>query len=433
MAGLLLAALVQAPAPGGSAAAGPAAGPRVRFATKSIDLGTIIAGEVVRRRFAFTNAGDAPLEIRAVKPSCGCTAALVSAERLAPGESGQIEVRYDSADRRGFQRVRILVITNDPHEQDAGAYTSVLELRVEVRSLLEVLPLTAYFPSVVRGSQSTGEITVLPSEDRPVRALEVRSTSPFVLVRSEPLARGGKQGFKLLVSLAPDIPLGRLEERIEVRTDHERQPRLRIPVLGLVHGPIIAFPDRLQLPPHEPEAEATVALERVAGEGPIPLERIEPPPGFEVQSREVLPGKRTEIVLRRTAGLPPGPYAGVLRIFLREPAAPLFEIAVLGEKWPQVRLDPPALWLAEPAAGAILRAALPAGHRLLRAEIAAGPFTVERLAPDRGLERLRVRLDPEQVPPASGVARGLLLLRTDVPGEQAIQVVLGAVPDTPSR
>ena len=46
--------------------------------------------------FVFTNNGNKPLKITNAKGSCGCTVPQWPREEIAPGESGEIKVRYDT-------------------------------------------------------------------------------------------------------------------------------------------------------------------------------------------------------------------------------------------------------------------------------------------------------------------------------------------------
>ncbi|NIQ93339.1 MAG: DUF1573 domain-containing protein, partial [Desulfuromonadales bacterium] len=67
-----------------------AAAPRVDTTQREFDFGRIFQGDKVRHAFEFTNAGDATLNVEKVRTSCGCTAALVSSEAIAPGDRGKI-------------------------------------------------------------------------------------------------------------------------------------------------------------------------------------------------------------------------------------------------------------------------------------------------------------------------------------------------------
>src|SRR2546425_5861545 len=49
--------------------------PKIQFASTEFDFGKVEAGFAVKHDFLFTNIGRATLEIRDVRPGCGCTAA----------------------------------------------------------------------------------------------------------------------------------------------------------------------------------------------------------------------------------------------------------------------------------------------------------------------------------------------------------------------
>lgn len=69
---------------------------KIEFKTETIDYGTIEKGADGLRVFEFTNTGNAPLIISKVKSSCGCTVPKWSDQPIMPGESGEIQVKYDT-------------------------------------------------------------------------------------------------------------------------------------------------------------------------------------------------------------------------------------------------------------------------------------------------------------------------------------------------
>ncbi len=69
---------------------------KIEFKTDVIDYGTIEKGADGVRIFEFTNTGDAPLVISNVKSTCGCTVPKKPKEPIMPGETGEIEVKYDT-------------------------------------------------------------------------------------------------------------------------------------------------------------------------------------------------------------------------------------------------------------------------------------------------------------------------------------------------
>src|SRR4030066_124167 len=71
--------------------------PRINFIQDSYDFGRVLQGKTAEYTFTFENRGTDDLLIKEVTTSCGCTAALVSANVIKPGETGQIKVKVYSA------------------------------------------------------------------------------------------------------------------------------------------------------------------------------------------------------------------------------------------------------------------------------------------------------------------------------------------------
>ena len=70
---------------------------KMEFKSEVIDYGEIQKGSDGLRTFEFTNTGDAPLEITRVSSSCGCTVPKKPEQPVQPGETGQIQVKYDTS------------------------------------------------------------------------------------------------------------------------------------------------------------------------------------------------------------------------------------------------------------------------------------------------------------------------------------------------
>lgn len=87
-------------------------GPNMKFEVTEVDYGTIEQGSDPLRTFNFTNVGDEPLIISKAKGSCGCTVPKYPQEPILPGESAQIEVRYDTNRIGPFQKT-VTLTTNE--------------------------------------------------------------------------------------------------------------------------------------------------------------------------------------------------------------------------------------------------------------------------------------------------------------------------------
>lgn len=86
--------------------------PMMTFKETSFDFGTIKQGEVVQHTFNFTNTGDIPLVITDTKTSCGCTVPVWPREAIAPGETGELVVKFDSRGKKNMQNKSVRIIAN---------------------------------------------------------------------------------------------------------------------------------------------------------------------------------------------------------------------------------------------------------------------------------------------------------------------------------
>tara|TARA_B100000780_G_scaffold81055_1_gene55286 strand:- start:15114 stop:15497 length:384 start_codon:yes stop_codon:yes gene_type:complete len=101
----------------------------ISFKETIIDYGIIENGDDGKRTFEFKNTGNSPLVFTRIFSSCGCTIPKKPEKPVQPGESGTIEVKYDTK-RTGLFQKAITVNSN--------AKTSNIILRIKG----EVLPET---------------------------------------------------------------------------------------------------------------------------------------------------------------------------------------------------------------------------------------------------------------------------------------------------
>ena len=99
-------------------AAGLAA-PRLQVEPQEFEFGRVIEGIMVQATFTLTNVGDEPLVFtQKVHTSCGCTSAPLERDQLAPGESMELVVYFDSTGFGGREVERTAELyTNDPQRE----------------------------------------------------------------------------------------------------------------------------------------------------------------------------------------------------------------------------------------------------------------------------------------------------------------------------
>lgn len=87
--------------------------PEMTFDITEHDFGTITEGDVVTQKFKFTNTGEAPLIITNASSSCGCTVPTYPKDKpIAPGESSEIEVKYNSRGKKNQDNKTVRITAN---------------------------------------------------------------------------------------------------------------------------------------------------------------------------------------------------------------------------------------------------------------------------------------------------------------------------------
>ena len=92
--------------------------PKIVLQQTSYDFGTIEQGSVATHDFVISNSGGDLLKISNVSASCGCTAAKPEKQELAPGESTNLKVSFNSTGRQGRQHKTIRIYSNDPQNPE---------------------------------------------------------------------------------------------------------------------------------------------------------------------------------------------------------------------------------------------------------------------------------------------------------------------------
>ena len=95
------------------------------------DFGEIDQGDEVEYAFKFTNTGSDPLIITNAKGSCGCTVPEWPRAPVAPGETGVIDVKFNSKGKKGKQNKRVTLTTNMVPSQQVLIVKGQINLKEE--------------------------------------------------------------------------------------------------------------------------------------------------------------------------------------------------------------------------------------------------------------------------------------------------------------
>src|SRR5580765_6687574 len=131
-----------------------AAAPRIQFEAIIFDFGKVQPTDHPQHDFIFTNTGSAMLEIKDVKPGCGCTTAGAWDREVAPGKTGKIPLQFNPANFSGPVYKSATVTCNDPVQ---GTYN--LQFQANVWRPIDMQPQYAYFLPVE--GEETNETKVI--------------------------------------------------------------------------------------------------------------------------------------------------------------------------------------------------------------------------------------------------------------------------------
>ena len=86
--------------------------PQLKLSEEVFDFGDILQGVSVSHNFTVKNIGDDDLIILTAKGSCGCTVPEWDKDWIPPGETGEINVTFNSGNRIGKQKKTVTLQTN---------------------------------------------------------------------------------------------------------------------------------------------------------------------------------------------------------------------------------------------------------------------------------------------------------------------------------
>ncbi len=86
--------------------------PVMTFEKMTHDFGKVMQGEKLSYSFKFTNTGKSNLIIEETNSSCGCTTSTPPKAPIRPGESGEIKVSFNSANKEGPVTNSVVISAN---------------------------------------------------------------------------------------------------------------------------------------------------------------------------------------------------------------------------------------------------------------------------------------------------------------------------------
>jgi len=267
-------------------------GSRIAFDQTLFDFGKVEAGELIKHTFFFTNTGNQILEVREVRPSCGCTTAGEWDKQVEPGKYGKIPIQYNSAGNGGAVHKSVTVVCTDPSNSNA-----VLQITGTVWKPIDVSPPMASFnfgPDVQ--SNEVRVLHIINNLPEPLALSEVKSGNPAVFQPELKTIKEGKE-YELRVTVVPPRNMPTMSTPITLKTSYAKMPVLSVTAFAAVQSAISAMPVQVMLPagPLTNSTQFTVVLQNNSTNSVVLSEPKANVEGVQAKLTEIQPGRRFEL------------------------------------------------------------------------------------------------------------------------------------------
>ncbi|MBN2534937.1 MAG: DUF1573 domain-containing protein [Spirochaetales bacterium] len=141
----------------------------IKFEKETIDIGTVEGGINVDVVFRFRNTGKETIEIKVVRPTCGCTAPGDWDQTVKSGKTGEIPVTYNTEVLEGEVSRVIFIDTNIP-----GRESIPLVIKGEIHNPI-IIPAKTYFLGKILNENETlhGSYMIKYYLDTPFKVSEI--------------------------------------------------------------------------------------------------------------------------------------------------------------------------------------------------------------------------------------------------------------------
>lgn len=315
-----------------------ASSPRIQFAGTEFDFGRVHSGDVVKHTFVFTNAGDAVLEIKDVRPSCGCTTTGSWDRQIAPGRTGAIPLEFNSSGFQGEVGKVVAVLCNDPAQSNV-----TLRLKATVWNAIDVTPGNVVFNVSSDGeSRETRVVRIVSNLEKPIELSDLQCTNRAFQPELRTV-RAGKE-FELHLTAVPPFNSGPGIGAVTMKTSAAEMPAIFVAAYLMVRQAVAVSPDPIRLPSGRLSGAMSITVSvRNNGTNALALSDASINlPGATVRLQELQPGRIFSLMLTLPAGFEVRPDKKVeLTVKSNHPKYPVITVPVLGPAPLRTGVGPP--------------------------------------------------------------------------------------------
>ncbi len=197
------------------------------------------SGQEITRAVAIANNGTELLQMKVEETSCGCTGATLSAESLAPGQSGTLTIKMQVSGW-GTKTETVTLSTNDPKQPHPI-------ITLQARMPATVVPNPAKITiQTHEGEMAQRFLSLLLPDKASIIRISARNTSIRAkTVDSQPIEGGTLQ--RIEVSLGAGADVGELKDELTIILKDAPVPQIGVAVEGLITPDISIEPRQIFL------------------------------------------------------------------------------------------------------------------------------------------------------------------------------------------
>lgn len=262
-----------------------------QFDSLEHDFGKTPRGTKLTHYFTLRNDGSRELRIKKVRVSCGCTSAVASAEKIAPGEAATITAVMDTSGFQGSKTVTIYVQFERP-------WFTQVDLRVSADSVgspgssgnevdFGVLPI---------GQGAVRKVQLDRPNQKNWQIVSLDYSSPHLRAEVSELSRDDKEvRYELTMTLHPTAPAGTMEDKIRLVTNDAQAPELFVVAKAKIESKLNASPESLRIGKVIPGQKITRSIV-LKGAAPFKVIRVDNAAG-QFEARFSTESKSTQLVV----------------------------------------------------------------------------------------------------------------------------------------
>ena len=197
------------------------------------DFGYIPKGGSVSHIFQVKNIGEDTLIIVKVRPGCACTMIPLSKDRLAPNESADLEVIFNSKKiRKGETTKSIQIISTDPTKP--FQYLHFTARIGEANPLVKLIPEQVYFDTIHQKGEVKRRLTVenISQEKLSMELIDQPNDLVDLDIKKRSLKPGERT--EITLGLKKDAPQGSFRTSFTLDFENSKTVRITVPVHGVV-------------------------------------------------------------------------------------------------------------------------------------------------------------------------------------------------------